>query len=322
MRKQFLKISFSKLRKQEVQTLVSRVISVVSEHDPETLQIKKIYDLLVELEPQIDSLKLKPIAHPISKELDELRQERLAIAQVIIYQVAYIKRGKVKGMEESIKLASPIIIQHLKGFWRYSDIKIYQNINSLFELIKTDVELQTAIKTLGLIPYLDDLKRVNYSIERSFNARAKSIAARPKALTPRVTASAKTALKDLFNQIDIAQVKNKELDYTSLIDELNKQIATMKATLKARASYNKRRAEQESLNNDNVDETNSEVVVETETEANFESTSPDETMETMQMENSTNGEVDNEEVLGQLDKKKTVAVSTKQTRLPDISNEA
>lgn len=315
MNSSILKISFSRLRKQEIKTLASKVITVVDGYDPETLGIKEIYDLLVELKPQIKSLGLEHLAHPISAELNELRRQRIAFAQGVVDRIKTVENGRMSGMEASLKIAKPIVLHHLKGLRAYDDIKSYENINSFFELFDKSASLQTAIQDLDLTSYLDNLLAVNVMIDEQFNARTKSISERPKAITPSIAAAIKTALENLFKQIEVAQIKNQELDYTPLIDELNEHLAILKARLKARASYYKNKAEN-ALNDNEVVE-DDEVVVEGDPEEPSESTYTTERIYPMM-----SVEADDEDDLGQLDKKKTVAVSTKQTRLPNVSNEA
>ncbi len=309
MRKNILKLDFSKLRKHEVKTLASRVIKAVEGYNPETLQIKEIYDLLVELEPQIGSLELSYIAHPISKKLNAMRKQRLAFAKGIINQMEVIEMGKISGKEASLEVAKPIVLQHLQSLWKYDDTKIYDNIILFSKHVAENAQLQTAMETLDLLTYHDSLQSVNNAIEEQFNARTKSISERPKRATPGIVAAIKTALQDLFKQIEVAQVKNLAHNYTPLIDELNKQIAIVKATLKARSSISKKKAEENALENN-------EVVVEGGSEGVLE------TIHSTQRMYPMNVEVEDETNLEQLDKKKTVAMSAKLTRLPVDSTKA
>ena len=311
------RISFSKLKKEEVRNLAGRVIVAVEAHDPETLQIKEIYDLLVELQPQIKALKLRHIAHPVSKKLDALRKQRIGYSQGIIKQIETIERTQPKEMQEPLELAKPILLHHLKGLWGENDVKVYENIEILSDMIKENVELSSAVSSLNLDSYISNLLTVNSTIGEYLNERTQDISERPKNPTPAIVAAVKTALEDLFKQIEVAQVKNKELVYKPLIDRLNGVIAYFKAELKARSTYNKKKAE-EALNNKNTEvvEKQDEVIVEPASEEPSTSTQSTERMY------PTNVEVDNEENLEQLDIKKTAAVSTKQTRLPIVSPEA
>ena len=157
---------------------------------------------------------------------------------------------------------------------------------------------------------------VNDEIGTLYSERRETISARPKANTLIHVATLKTAIYDLFKQIEVAQIKNADLDYKPLIDELNLEISKAKAEIKARASYNKKKAEEALDDNEVVVENDDEVVVESQPEESSQSTMSAPEMSLMR------AEMENGEDFSGLDIKKTVAVSSKQTRLPVISNEA
>ncbi len=314
MSKKINKIGFSRLRKVDVKTLASRVINIVEGYDPETLKIKEIYDLLVEHEPQIESLDIGYGPHPISPKLNAMRRRRGAIGQGLVDQMKYIEYGKMTGVDDNLVIAKSLVMRYLQGIWHKDDNFILDRVNLFFHHLNKNEDLATAFSSLDLMNHLDNLKSVAYAVERQYNTRRQSVSARPKNPTPGIVFNLKEALEDMFKQIELAQVKNQELDYTLLINDLNLEIATFKAMLKARKSYNKKKAE-EKLNDNEVVEDN-EVVIEDLPEEPSESAQSTERMYPM------NVEVENEENLEQVDIKKTVAVSTKQTRLPIVSTEA
>ena len=316
-KKKITKIVFSRLRKLEVRNLGKRVIEIVEDYDPEALEIKEIYDLLVEKTPQIEFLDIPYGKHPISSDLKVLRRKRKAIAQGLVDQIKSIENGKMIGTDKDLNVVKPFVLDYLKGFWSKGEVEIVENVNLFFQHIKLDPELSTAFSTLELNNQVSSLQSVTSDIEMQYNARRKNLSTRPKNPTPGIVADLKQAIEDLFKQIDIAQIKNQEIDYKPLIDELNKEIAYHEARLNARASYNKKKAE-EALNNKDTEivEKQDEVIIEPASEEPSESTQSTKRMY------PTNVEVDNEEDLEQLDIKTTAAVSTKQTRLPIGSPEA
>lgn len=297
------KISFSYLRKEEIKTLASRVITIVEKHDPENLKINEIFDLLVELQPQIESLDLGYIAHPVSETLNELRKQRIAFAQGLINQMGMIEKGKLTGMEESLKVAKPIVLQHLQSLSKYSNTKVYQNINSFARAYMLSLPLQTAIETLKLSSYFDNLLNVNQIIESHNSNRTQDYSKREKGDTVRKVATIVASLRNLFKEIEVSKVKNQELDYKPLVDELNQEIVLTKAILKTRSSYYKKKAE--GLIDDNevvvdIDNDESEVPSEPETTEVMTRMFP-----AVMKENMVNGGV-----LDELDLKKTVAMNS------------
>lgn len=309
MHKKIVKIRFSSLRKLELSVLAKSVIEIVEKNDPETLRIKELFDSLVEQKPHIEHLNAGYGPHPITSELNSLRKKRLAYSQGIINQMKTIERAKMEGMKESLKVAQPVANLYLKNLSRNNDRIITEKVIRFFNKIEESVTLETAFDTLDLTTYLDQLQSVNSTLIELYNNRRFSISERPKGMTPFFVKSITDIMKKLFLQIELAQFKNPELDYTSLIDELNDELISFEKTINMRASYNKKKAEEIADDNDVViDDDESEVEIET-TESETRMYPMNEEVETM-------------ENLDELDKERTVAVSSGQAQPTIVSTEA
>ena len=309
MKKKILKISFSQLLKLEFQYLASSVIEIVEKHDPEALKIKEIFDILVKQKPQIKLLKVRYGPHPITLKLSNLRFSRNAYAQGMIDQLKTLERVKESGTEEALIVAKPIVIRYLQNLSKNTEKTIRQTLIQFFDVVAEDGAFQMALETLGLLSYHDNLQSVNTAIDEQYILRRENVSARPKDKTPDIIAAIMSDTQDLFKQIEVAQIKHPEIDYTTLIDELNNEIAKAKAEVKARKSINKKKAEEKALNDN-------EIVIEGDSEEPLETSQPAQRMYPM------NAQVDDEGDFEQVDKKRTVAVPRKQLLLPDVSTEA
>ena len=316
MSKKISKMYFSRLRKIEVKDLASKVITIVEGYDPEALKIKEIFDLLVEQKPQIDFLDVPYGPHLISSDLVALRRRRIAIAQGIVDKVKSIEYGKTIGTDEDLKIAKSFVTRYLKGLRRDDQDEALQKVKQINYHCNNDLALTTAFEALDLTKDLDSLLHVNIIIETKYLQRGKSVSARPKDPTPGIVANLKEKLEDLFKDIDLAKIKNRDIDYKPLTDDLNEELAKYRAKLNTRASYFMNKAEQE-RNEANGVEKHGEVVVMSGSEE------PSASIQSTERMIPTNVEVgDSEDNLDLLDIKKTVAVSGKQTRLPIVSDEA
>ena len=309
MKKKILKISFSQLLKLEFQYLASSVIEIVEKHDPEALKIKEIFDILVKQKPQIKLLKVRYGPHPITLKLSNLRFSRNAYAQGMIDQLKTLERVKESGTEEALIVAKPIVIRYLQNLSKNTEKTIRQTLIQFFDVVAEDGAFQMALETLGLLSYHDNLQSVNTAIDEQYILRRENVSARPKDKTPDIIAAIMSDTQDLFKQIEVAQIKHPEIDYTTLIDELNNEIAKAKAEVKARKSINKKKAEEKALNDN-------EIVIEGDSEEPLETSQPAQRIYPM------NAQVDDEGDFEQVDKKRTVAVPRKQLLLPDVSTEA
>lgn len=303
------KIRFSRLRKLELSVLAKSVIEIVEKNDPETLRIKELFDSLVEQKPHIEHLDVGYGPHPITTELDSLRQQRIAYSQGIMNQMKTIERGKMEGMKESLKVAQPVANLYLKNLSRNSSRIITEKVIRFFNKIEESEALETAFDTLDLTTYLDQLQSVNSTLIELFNNRRFSISERPKGMTPFFVKSITDIMRKLFLQIELAQFKNPELNYTPLIDELNDELISFEKTINMRASYNKKKAEE-------IVDDNDVVIDDDESEEEIETTESGTRMYPM------NEEVETMENSDELDKERTVAVSSGQAQPPIVSTEA
>ena len=320
MKKIISNLNFSQLKKLEVQTLANRVLAIVEKHDPEVLKIKETFDILVEQKPQIKLLKIGHGPHPVTKKLNLLRKRRDAFTKGLINRIKTTEEAKISNKEEAVNVAKPVVIRYLQGLSRESEEIITATVIQFIDFVQENPNVTAALDTLNLTSELDDLQGVINEIEALYAHRTQNLSQRPKMDTRNIKAQLKSDIEDVFKHIEVAQIKNQDLDYIPLIDELNKEIAHYKAIIKTRASYSKKKAE-EALNNDEtIDDNeivdNNEVVVEDQSEEPSKSTQSTTRMYPM------NAEVDEEENSEQLDIKKTVAASAKHMRLPNNPTEA
>ena len=306
MKKNIINLNFSQLKKIEVQTLANRVLAIVEKHNPEALKIDQIFDILVEQKPQIKLLKVGYGPHPITKDLKALRKRRNAFMQGLINRLNTIENTKMSGMEEALKVAKPDVLRYMQGLSRESEETITGTVIQFFDFIQENTKFATALETLDLSSDLNGLKIVSSEIEQQYDNRTEDLSIRPKMNTRKIVSELKSDIQYIFKEIELQQIKNRNLDYNLLIDELNKEIAHYKAIIRTRASINKKKAEGEIDNN--------EIVVEDISRKTHEST------ETTQGVNPLSVEVVNENP-GLIDIEKTAAMPGKQTRLPIVSTE-
>ena len=300
-------IRFSGLWKLELPELANSVIEIVEKHNPEILKIKDFFDLLVEQKPQIELLLVPYGPHPITEEINNLRKQRKAFARGIINRLNTIQDGGKASAKPHLRVARPVAISHLLNLSRTNNKVTSQRVTQFLREFNENAKLQTAIEALSMVSYIDDLQSVHSALGEEYDSRRTSVSARPKKMTPLFVKSVLTAMINLFKSIELAQVKNQELDYTPLIGELNNELTTYGTLINGRASYYKKKAEKVVDNVEVVDDQPEE---------------PSEPIQTATRMYPMNAELGNEDIFGEVDKKRTVAVPRKQTLLPDVSTEA
>ena len=309
MYKSIYRISFSRLLKLELPVLARGVIGIVERHDPETLKIKELFDKLEEQKPKIKKLEVTYGPHPLTQELSELRSIRIALASGILNQLKTVRNGKVSGMQEAFKVAQPVAHRYLHKLSKHNNKVALERVTQFFDSIEEDETLEEAFSTLNLTVTLNEMRSANSRLMVQFNKKRTSVSERPDDMTSDLVNSILFAMNNLFADIELSQIKNQELDYAPLIDELNVELKAFELLINKRASYNKKKAE--GVVDDNevvIDDESTEPI--TTTGSNMRIYPMNEKVE------ETRGTLDD------VDKKKTVAVSTITTQLPIVPTKA
>ncbi len=308
MKLKIKEISYSKLYKLEIPRLAKRVIEIIETHNPELLKIKEVYDLLVAVKPQMDALKVPYGASPITEQLIPLRRNLLMYVAAINNHMSIVVREDLLVQAESVKIAKIFIKSYFADLvGSKNEELISEKVYKFFMQIDQDEELETILTTLGFANNLDKLRSVFATHQELLNRRLTSNSQRPLEKTPDLKEPILEALKDMFMQIRVAQLKNDKLDYSPLISELNQQLDHYRNLINIREAYNKRQAEKKK-------ESEQSVEIPDTTEA----TEPASRMMNLNVV-GVNGS--DESGTQSIEQEKAVAASTKHKQPPSLNNE-
>ena len=304
------RIPFSYLLKQELPTLARDVKDIVEKHDPEVLKVSDVFDLLV---AQTDNIKLLDKcygANPVTKQLVPVRKNCYMYAQAIVYGMRLVVKKNANDLPDAVVNTEAVVISHLN---RISASKnesvVISRLAGFFEAIEQDEALELALDSFGLTEHVDNLQSAFSTLKELLVKRNRMKSERSSARTRELTEVIVKALQDLIKLIEIAQLTNKEVDFTLLYSELNEKIQDLRNKVSIRLLYNKRKAEGLDVDGFENESTNSEV----------ESTVM---MNNLNVE-TMSGNGFEERFEEQLDPKKTVATSSgKQLQLPSMNDEA
>lgn len=304
-------LSFTRLLKLELPEFAERVIGIVEEHNPEELKIEAVFDLLVKEQPQIDLLTVRYGAHPMTAELNRLRELRQLYLSAIAFRLRVVTKEDITQSDPAVILVDIEINRFLKKLRPSKNEEVINRmITRFFAELEANEELEAALSSLEFTVHLNELRSVHFRIQKLLGKRLKSISKRPKIKTAALRKSVCNALKNLFKEIELAPLRNPELDYKELFDELNDLMDKYRNLINIRMGYNQRIAEQKAeIENGELDEP-------TEVDESVEPTGM--TMRHLNVEddNSKNG-LD----VKPINEKKTTTSSSKPMQLPDNKND-
>lgn len=324
------KIPFSKLLRLELPELADEVIGIVSEHEPEVLLIEEIFTLLMAKKPEIKSLRKGYGVHPITMQLKPLREKLLLHAAAIKFQLRVVSKLRTDSNDKALTVMKTAVDLHLCNLRTSKNETILnRKVTQYFDALTSDVDLMSASTQLGFNELNDKLSEALSEIKLHLAERQKSISMQNRGYARSTAKQVVGAIKDLFKQIEVAQLKNSELDYAPLFAELNvmaakyrNQIAIREANAK-RSTAKKKESQGDGANDVPAGE-NEEDDVNNDTNQSIE---PGVMVVAAKGAMPLNVENSNETVLNadfaeNKDEKKTVASSFKQLQLPALIKRA
>ena len=263
--REFVNIPYTSMLKLEVPQMVEQVIEIVEKHGPQALKINEIYNLLIAEKPQIDKLFVWYRLHPFTKELKELRRKRRLNVRKISFHLSVLIQEDVSGVDKSVNLVKSEIERFILDFNSKNEEVKCRKLTQLFALIEEDEELELALSTLKFTEMLNDLRTTHSRILTMSNNKIASLSQRPKEKTSDLIKSVLTATKNIFKDIELAQLKFPEINYNTLFDELNVLLIKYRNLINYRLLYNQRKAKANGSETTELIESNTPASFSTET---------------------------------------------------------
>ena len=238
-------LPFQSLLKLELPQLAEKVIEQVETHDPELLKIEELYNLLIAQKPQILNLKVVYGAHPITEQLTPLRKKRFMYAAAIVYKMNVIVREDIYPNNSDV-IATKILINsfllNLSG--NKNEEIVAEKLTQFFRTMSENPTFLASLELFKLTTDISSLRMADQALRELLKQRADSISERPRVKTTVNVQSIQKALKDMFKEIESAQLRNPLLNYSSLINKLNDLLDHYRMLINIRATINKRKAQQ------------------------------------------------------------------------------
>ena len=246
------KAPFYRMNKLENPEFAERILDIVESHNPETLKINDVYDLAVAKKPEIEGLKVRHGRHPITSELKLKRKMRLMYAASIVHKMSVVVRENAKDISREVTEAKIIIDIYLLnlGVGNNEEV-INQKMTQFFMLIDSNEALETTMLNIEITPDINNLRNTHSEIKELTKMRLQLLTKRPKAETDKKLKVIRKVLTDLFMQIEVASLKNTDLDYRPLINEINGVIDNYRELVNTRYTINEKKAakQEEGLEN-------------------------------------------------------------------------
>lgn len=229
------KVSFiSGVHKLELPEILDSVVEIVEKHNPESLGINGMFQLLKAEMPGVKELEVqKSKSTPGVEQLKVQRKRRNDLIGVILNQCKSIEKADVEIHRPSRELVLPILRLHLKDFVKANAKEKMSYINRLLLELK-DANIAKAVTELGMVPYIEELKNVQSAMLVSNSLKKEVITTSKRSELQTVKKGAFSAFRNLMKAIELASIEHKDKDYSVLVSELNNYLSSESSSIKSR----------------------------------------------------------------------------------------
>ena len=236
--------AFSTFLKAEVAEFAKSAIGIIENQDPESLLISPVFNPLIALSPEIELLSVSFGVDPQRAKVETLKSKLMLNVSTLKLQVRLLSKGGVDEGLYTIKKVVDTYLRHLNAV-KVNDKVVVQKVEGFVNSVSTDAALAEGIEKHNLMPFIASIKLALSAFRSAVSKRNATLAGRPKLNTPQTIAKVSHAVHTLFKGVEIAQLMNPELDYSTVVDELNELVDDFRVSIRLRASYNRRKAEEE-----------------------------------------------------------------------------
>ena len=232
----FVFITFSRLWKNEFRDLVNLVIEYLTQCNPVTLNLKFVYDKLVEAQAALQQLHVPYGADDNTEELKQKKDKRTQAIRAILAQVRGMKQSNEVVPIPQLNVVVSFTKRFLKPIVKTNSSTQTDVLKEMFQAIDSDSSVQDAIAALNLQSLFDELSFLQKGFTQTVMQRSNVRAEREEVNTSDVRSNAELALTDLLNEIYLMQKKHSELDYKPLINNLNDTFTMYMVIVKKRST--------------------------------------------------------------------------------------
>jgi hypothetical protein len=229
----------SGLTNEEFLQFANDISVVVGKSNVSDLGLTGVYNLFEASLAEANNFIKDNRKHPLSAEIDAARNLRdLKVSSVLTLTKGY-KIAPVDSIKQAVEIAVPALEVFIVGFSKTNNFVKSQRLKLLFSKMDADNNFTTALQTIGLKTFLDELRENETTLKTLVEDRRASQPERNNEGNSKVFTNAAARLRIMLNAIDTYALVEKSKDFRPLITEMNATIGEYKKLVELRKSLKK-----------------------------------------------------------------------------------
>jgi hypothetical protein len=236
MKVTIFRVKLNHLWNSEYSMFVSQLVGIFLKYQPEALHLKKAFERLTALMPELAKIKAQELSNAISNQLVELDNERDTLFNAIVAQVKNMGKLSLASIAPHVVVMNRFLDIHGRDIAAANYNAETKRINDMLTDYNSKVEVKAASDSLTLTIFFQQLTTVNTQFANLFLQRTEENAATETVDARAIRAETDKVLVAFFDAFEFCSSEYDELDYQTPANEMNDLISYYKTQLKTRAT--------------------------------------------------------------------------------------
>ena len=229
-----LRIQLSHLWNSEYCIFVNQIVTIFQKFEIEALHLKKSFDRVLALLPEIAKIKAKELGNVISNQLKDLNTERRTLIVTIADQVNKYGKLSMPSLSQQVLVMKRFLDKHGRDIGTSNYNSNTDRFNDMLADYEANTEVQAASVALQLVVFFDHLQKINTQFATLYLQRSDENSSVEKVDAEAIRAQTDKALTAFFEAFEFCSTEYEELDYQTPANKMNELISHYKTQLKAR----------------------------------------------------------------------------------------
>jgi len=230
------RLAFKSLRNSEYTMFISQLVAILLKYNVDALQLRKSFDRLVALTPELDKIVAQDLSSAYSNKIRDLDAQRDNLFAVIVSMVKNLEKSGIATLAPHVELLKRLLDKHGRDIAEAGYSAETKRLNDFLVEISTNANLMAAITATNLALFIDQLRTVNTEFASKFMTRVEESSTSEVINAHIIRRVSDKTLTSFFDAIEFCSSEYEDLDYVTPANELNELITYYKTMLKARES--------------------------------------------------------------------------------------
>lgn len=230
------RVKLSHLWNNEYCMFLNQLVANFQKFNPEALHLKKAFDRVLALMPEIAKIKAQELGNVISNQLSDLNSERRTLIVSIAEQAKTFSKLSLPSMAPSVTVLNRFLDKHGRDIGTKNYNANTDDFNKLFADYDATQEIQDAVTVLQLTILFNHLKEINTQFATLYLQRDDENSSVEKVNADAIRAEMDKTLTAFYDAFEFCSTEYDDLDYQTPADKMNETILHYKTQLKARTT--------------------------------------------------------------------------------------